>query len=130
MTLFLTCYLLSEKHQPFELLFGRKVRGPLRVVKDKLLDSTTHKLVSVTNYLDHLKATLSKVQSFARNNLNHAQQTIKVNFGKKAKIRTFNEVHQVLAFIPAPKSPLQIKYHGPYNILQKVGDNNYVISTP
>lgn len=115
---------------PFELLFGRKVRGPLRIVKDKLLDTTTHKLVSVTKYLDNLKSTLSKVRTFARDNLKQAQHSMKANFDKKAKIRTFNEGDEVLAFIPAPKAPLQIKYHGPYNILQKVGDNNYVISTP
>ncbi len=50
---------------PFELLFCRKVRGPLQLVKDELLDSTVHRLVTVTHYLDNLKSTLHKVCSFA-----------------------------------------------------------------
>ncbi len=45
---------------PFELS-GRKVKGPLQLVKDKLLDSTVHRLVTVTHYLDNLKSTLHKV---------------------------------------------------------------------
>ena len=31
---------------PFEMLFGRKVRGPLRLVKDKHLNSSSHRLLN------------------------------------------------------------------------------------
>ncbi|XP_063846193.1 uncharacterized protein LOC135092012 [Scylla paramamosain] len=115
---------------PFELLFGRKVRGPLRIIKDKLLDSTTHKLVSVTKYLNNLKATLTKVRTFADNNLHKSQNTMKKHFDQKARVRVFDRGDQVLAFIPTPKHPLQVKYHGPYEVVEKVGDNNYIINTP
>ncbi|XP_063856508.1 uncharacterized protein LOC135098191 [Scylla paramamosain] len=114
---------------PFELLFVRKVRGPLRNIKDKLLDSTTHKLVSVTKYLNNLKATLTKVRTFA-DNLHKSQNTMKKHFDQKARVRVFDRGDQVLAFIPTPKHPLQVKYHGPYEVVEKVGDNNYIINTP
>ncbi len=69
--------------------------------------------MSVTKYLNELKATLSKVRSFAQNNLHQSQQTMKIKFDKKAKIRVLEKSDKVLAFIPVPKSPLHVKYHGP-----------------
>lgn len=115
---------------PFEMLYGRKVRGPLRMVKDQLLGNTSHKLVSVTKYVDHLKSTLLQVREFARNNLKLNQQTMKKSFDKTASVRTFKEGDKVLAFFPIPGSPLQAKYHGPYDIVKKVSDTNYIITTP
>lgn len=114
---------------PFELLFGRKVRGTLRVVRDKLLDSTSHKLASITKYLDTLKATITNVHTFAQNNLKQTQHIMKEAFDKKAKVRSFKEGDEVLAFIPIPGSPLQAIYHGPYSIKNKVSDTNYIINT-
>lgn len=115
---------------PFELLYGRKVRGPLRLIKDKLLNTSSQKLVTVTKYLDHLKSTLLQVREFARNNLKHAQQTMKATYDKATSARTFQKGDQVLAFIPVPGSPLKAKYHGPYEIVKKVSETNYILNTP
>ncbi|XP_050730790.1 protein NYNRIN-like [Eriocheir sinensis] len=109
---------------PFELLFGHKVRGPLKIIKDQLLSDTTCKLVTITKYIEKLKNTFDKVRSFARSNLKLAQGVMKEHFDIKAKVRTFNEGDQVLAFIPVSGSPLQAKYHGPYTINKKISDNN------
>jgi len=55
---------------PFELLFGRKVRGPLKLVKDKFLnDSSDHNHTTVSAYLKNLKDTLAKVRQIAKDNL-------------------------------------------------------------
>ena len=115
---------------PFEMLFGRKVRGPLRLIKDKLLNTPSQKLVTVTKYLDTLKSTLLKVRAFAHDNLKHAQQTMKATYDKTASVRSFQVGDRVLAFIPTPGSPLRAKYHGPYEIVQKVSETNYILSTP
>ena len=115
---------------PFELLYGRKVRGPLKVIKDQLLNNTTNQLVTVTQYLDKLKDTLTKVRSFARDNLKQTQREMKEHFDTKAKVREFKPGDQVLAFIPVPGSPLQTKYHGPYTVNKKIGEQNYIIDTP
>lgn len=55
---------------------------------------------------------------------------MRLNFDKKAKARVFKEGDQVLAFIPALKSPLKVKYRGPYIVKEKVRDNNDIINTP
>lgn len=115
---------------PFEMLYGRKVRGPLRLVKDKLLNTSSQKLVTVTKYLDHLKTTLLQVRAFASSNFKNAQQIMKTNYDTTATARTFQEGDQVLAFIPAPGSPLRARFSGPYEIIKKVSDTNYIIKTP
>ncbi|XP_076057166.1 uncharacterized protein LOC143034680 [Oratosquilla oratoria] len=115
---------------PFELLFGRKVRGPLKVIKDHLISLPSTKLVTVNNYITSLKSNLDKVRSFAKTNLAHAQSVMKTNFDSKALVREFKEGDLVLAYIPISGSPLSAKYHGPYKISKKLSDSNYVISTP
>ena len=115
---------------PFQLLFGRKVRGPLKVIKDQLISSPSTKLVTVNNYITSLKSNLDKVRSFAKANLTHAQSVMKTNFDSKTLVRNFKEGDLVLAYIPISGSPLSAKYHGPYKISKKLSDSNYVISTP
>lgn len=115
---------------PFELLYGHKVRGPLKVIKDQLLNNTSSKLVTVTQYLVKLKDTLTKVRSFARDNLKQTQGDMKKHFDTRAKVREFKPGDKVLAFIPVPGSPLQTKYHGPYTVNEKISEQNYIIDTP
>lgn len=123
-----TCYLLYERPgiSPFEMLFGRKVRGPLKLVKDKLLNSPSHRLVTVTHYMENLKSTLLRIRTFASNNLRNAQ-VMKSSFDKNTAVRSFKEGNQVLAFIPTPGSLLQAKYQGPYEIVKKISDVDYVL---
>ncbi|XP_071542904.1 uncharacterized protein [Panulirus ornatus] len=69
---------------PFELVFGRQVRGPLKVVKDELI---SHKvpLKSFITYLQQLKDNLDKIRKFARDNMKISQHTMKSVFDVKAK---------------------------------------------
>lgn len=91
---------------PFEVLFDKKVRGPLRLVKDKLINFYSHKLVTVNNYLDNSKSTLLQVRSFACNNIKQAKHIMKAWFDITAPVRTLKEGDLVLAFIPVPGYPL------------------------
>ena len=115
---------------PFELVYGRKVRGPLKVIKDKLIGTPSSKLMSVTTYLEKLKLNLDNVRKFAKDNLEIAQVKMKSNYDLKAKVREFQKDDKVLAYFPISGSPLSAKYHGPYTIKSKVNECNYIINTP
>lgn len=114
---------------PFELVFGRRVRGPLRLVKDSLI-SHQAPLVSVTTYLEQLRNNLERIRNFARDNLRNSQDKMKSIYDVKTKVRQFGVGDQVLAYLPIPGSPLSAKYHGPYTIKTKVSDCNYILHTP
>ncbi|XP_068233540.1 uncharacterized protein [Palaemon carinicauda] len=115
---------------PFEMLFGHEVRGPLQVLKDKMLNNDTLDNVTVGQYVDKLKCNFEKVHNFAFNNLKSSQDVMKENFDLKAKVRKFKEGDSVLVYFPTPSSPLQHKFSGPYIIQKCVNNNNYIISTP
>ena len=115
---------------PFELLFGRKVRGPLKVIKDTLVQPNPTSLVSVSTYLHQLRDTLGKVRKFASDNLISAQGTMKKRYDCHAIAREFKANDKVLAYLPVPGSPLSAKYQGPYFVKTKIDDRNYVIRTP
>ena len=115
---------------PFELLYGRKVRGPLKVIKDHLITSPTSKLITVQRYINSLQERLTKVRAFASKNLTHAQSVMKAHYDSSSQTREFKEGDLVLAYIPITGSPLQAKYHGPYKVQKKLSGCNYIIETP
>ena len=115
---------------PFEMLYGRKVRGPLRVIKEKFITPVSDKSLTVTQYLKNLRATLDQVRNLAKQNFKSAQDKMKLTFDKKAKLREFNVGDKVLAYFPVAGSPLSAKFHGPYVIERKINKVNYIITTP
>lgn len=51
-------------------------------------------------------------------------------FDRRAEKRVFSPRDQVLALLPLVGSPFQAKFAGPYVILKRVSDQNYMIYTP
>ena len=66
----------------------------------------------------------------AKENLKNSQRNMKIWYDKKAKTRKFQVGDQVLVLFPIIQNPLQARFHGPYTILSKVNDLNYIIETP
>lgn len=114
---------------PFELVYGRPLRGPLKILKEKWF-SEPFKPIAVHKYIDNLVQKLSKVRKFAHDNLRHSQERSKTHYDKKTIPRKFDPGAQVLAFLPMPGSPLKSKYSGPYIIQKQLNPLNYVIATP
>lgn len=115
---------------PFQLIYGHEVRGPLKVLKESWLweENTT----PVAAYVEKFHGNLQSALRLAHLHLGKAQQRMKDHFDKSqnAKMRTFQVGDQVLALLPLPKHPLQSKYYGPYRVLDRVNEVNYVIGTP
>jgi hypothetical protein len=53
----------------------------------------------------------------------------KVWYDRKTRTRTFVPGQKVLALLPLPDKPLQARYYGPYEILEKLGPVDYRIAT-
>ena len=113
---------------PFELVFGNSVRGPLKLVKEKILDDEPED--NILDYVSTIKERLYKVLEVARENLKNSQSRMKNWYDKRAKERSFKPEDQVLVPLPIPKQPLQARYFGPYQVEQKISDVNYIIQTP
>ncbi|XP_069981706.1 uncharacterized protein [Penaeus vannamei] len=119
----------SLGYSPFQLIYGHEVRGPLKVLKECWLIEED---IPVAAYVNKFKHRLRTATSIANNHLGKAQAKMKEHFDKanNTEVRTFNEGDLVLALLPLPNQPLQSRYTGPFRILKRTSDINYVIETP
>ncbi len=113
---------------PFQLVFGREVRGPLLLLKEKWVgeDSETN----VLEYVCDFKQRMTSASELARKNLESSQIRMKEWYDRKAVKREFHTGEQVLVLLPIPGQPLHARYFGPYTITRKVSDTDYVIHMP
>ncbi|XP_068229386.1 uncharacterized protein [Palaemon carinicauda] len=113
---------------PFQLIFGHCVRGPLDVVREHWEGKTAD--MNVLHYLSNLQEKLHRAWTFARENLTKAQATMKTNYDVGTQMRHFDPGHRVLVLLPMPGNPLKARFSGPWKVLKKLNNVNYLIETP
>ena len=113
---------------PFELVFGRSIREPLKFLKEQWLQEET--TTNLLDYVSDLHSKLSTVSKLAQQNLKVAQRRMKHWYDKKSHKRCFQPGDKVLILLPIPGHTLQARYCGPYIIEEKVNEVDYVVKTP
>ncbi|XP_068242408.1 uncharacterized protein [Palaemon carinicauda] len=113
---------------PFQLIFGHCVRGPLDVVREHWEEETPD--MNVLDYLSNLQEKLHRACTFAREYLTKAQATMKTNYDVGTHMRHFDPGDRVLVLLPMPGFPLKARFSGPWKVLKKLNDVNYLIETP
>ena len=103
--------------------------GPLLLLKEKWLDEDPEK-ISVLKYVATFKDRLFRAGQMAKRNLQESQSKLKVWYDRKAKSRCFEPGDIVLVLFPVVGNPLQAKYSGPYKVVKKISDTNYLVKTP
>ena len=103
--------------------------GPLLLLKEKWLDEDPEK-ISVLKYVATFKDRLFRAGQMAKRNLQESQSKMKVWYDRKAKSRYFEPGDRVLVLFPVAGNPLQAKYTGPYKVVKKISDTNYLVKTP
>ena len=102
---------------------------PLLLLKEKWLDEDPEK-ISVLRYVATFKDRLFRAGQIAKRNLQESQSKMKVWYDRKAKSRCFEPGDRVLVLFPVVGNPLQAKYSGPYKVVKKISDTNYLVKTP
>ena len=103
--------------------------GPLLLLREKWLDEDPEK-ISVLKYVATFKDRLFRAGQMAKRNLKESQSKMKVWYDRKAKSRCFEPGDRVLVLFPIVGNPLQAKYSGPYKVVKKISDTNYLVKTP
>ena len=101
----------------------------LLLLKEKWLDEDPEK-ISVLKYVATFKDRLFRAGQIAKRNLQESQSKMKVWYDRKAKSRCFEPGDSVLVLFPVVGNPLQAKYSGPYKVVKKISDTNYLVKTP
>ncbi|XP_066987487.1 uncharacterized protein [Macrobrachium rosenbergii] len=115
---------------PFELMFGRKPRTTLSMVKENFIHNKEEDTTTLLAYMKELKEKFLSMYNFANENLLISQEKMSNLYNRKTKLREFNIGDQVLVYHPIPGAPLREKFMGPYTIASRPSKLNYIISTP
>ena len=122
-------YLIKENILMRKWSSHRVTIGPLLLLKEKWLDEDPEK-ISVLKYVATFKDRLFRAGQMAKRNLQESQSKMKVWYDRKAKSRCFEPGDKVLVLFPVVGNPLQAKYSGPYKVVKKISDTNYLVKTP
>ncbi|XP_052253199.1 uncharacterized protein LOC127859731 [Dreissena polymorpha] len=113
---------------PFELIYGRTVRGPLTVLKEIWTSETGDTETKTTlQYVKDLRARLDGTMRLAQENLKKASARYRTYANKGKKMRSFVVADKVLLLLPTDNNKLLMQWKGPIEIKEKVNDRNYII---
>ena len=115
---------------PFELLYGRTIRGPLQILKQLWTKEIIEPEVKMSyEYVVNLKERLERSMASATEALNMSRKRYKKYYDMKAKIRKFKRGEQVLILLPNDNNKLLMQWEGPFVIQEELAQNNYKVAT-
>lgn len=118
----------SSGYSPFELVFGRKIRGPMEILKAYWgKEKQESEVKTVYKYVLDLETKLEETCKLAHEELIKARESQKRHFDKKAKNRTLKVGQKVLLLLPTKANKLLLHWRGPYPVIAKTSSVNYVI---
>ena len=118
----------SLKFSPFELLYGRHVRGPLQILKQCWTDEMADpEVVTTAQYVTELQHRIEETCKIAQENLAKASARTTELFNRKAKLRNLVAGQKVLLLLPLKHNKLQLNWKGPYVITRRVNRVNYKV---
>ncbi len=117
-------------YSPFELLYGRPVRGPLGVLKETWMSPHTELETDMVNNLLDMRKRINALIHNANANTVLSQQKMKGHYDQQAVERVFDPGDKVLVFLPEGSGKLDHKWQGPYVVKAKLDQVNYEIQLP
>ena len=113
---------------PFELLYGRTVRGPMQILYELWAkDSTPDEVKTTYEYVLDLRNKLEETCRLAQEELQKSQIRSKKLYDRSAKRREFNPGDKVLVLLPTEANKLLMSWKGPYEVVARKGVNDYCI---
>ena len=116
---------------PFELLYGRSVRGPLSVLRDLWEDRSIPDDERTTfRYVLELRDKLGECAQLASQHANVSVSRYKSYFDMRSQDRQFQPGDEILVLLPSNTSKLLVAWKGPYKVLERRGKVDYLIDEP
>ena len=117
----------STGFSPFELLYGRTVRGPLQALKELWVGNQESEERNAYQYVLDLRQKLEDTCRIARESLYQAQGKYKHYYDKKAKDRHFKVGDLVLVLLPTDRNKLTLQWKGPYKVTRVLNRMDYEV---
>ncbi|XP_064649953.1 uncharacterized protein LOC135501648 [Lineus longissimus] len=111
---------------PFELLYGRTVRGPMTILKEFWTKEIPDPKIRTTyQYVLDLKQRLEDTCEWAHDQLKLASARHKAYYNRKARVRRMKVGAKALVLLPTKSNKLLMQWKGPFTITEVVGDMDY-----
>ena len=106
---------------PFELLYGRNVRGPMQILRELWSVEETDEHARLTHqYVIDLRERLEKTCKLAQDDIRKLDIKQNAFYDKRAKSRKFD--------VPSESNKVLLQWNGPYEVLEVVNAMNYKIN--
>src|SRR5215469_15872807 len=116
----------STGFSPFELIYGKTVRGPMQIVKELWTEDISETEVKNSyKYIFDLRERIQETLKLAQENLGKAQLRNKHYYDKKTRERKLNIGDEVVILLPQDHNKLLMKWKGPYKVVTTNYENNY-----
>ena len=114
---------------PFELLYGRNVRGPMKILRELWSVEETDEHARLTyQYVIDLRERLEKTCKLAQDNVRKLDIKQNAFYDKRASSRKFDVGDKVLLLLPSESNKVLLQWNGPYEVLEVVNAMNYKIN--
>ncbi|XP_042148654.1 uncharacterized protein LOC121837179 [Ixodes scapularis] len=113
---------------PFELLYGRSVRGPLSVLRELWTNSEIPSETRTTyEYVLALRERLEHTCRLAHEELEKAGERYGRYYNLKSRKRSLKPGDQVLILLPTDHNKLLMQWRGPFPVVDRRGDVDYAV---
>ena len=118
----------SLGYSPFQLLYGREVRGPLSILRE-IWTNENVKTEAKTEYyyVIELRERLKETLELARKSLLEMSERYRKYYDAKAKPCKLKVNDKVLVLLPSDQSKLLVQWQEPYTVVDTKHENNYVV---
>jgi len=116
---------------PFQLVYGRTVRGPLAVLKDSWEDKRFDDnplLDSTEKYISELQLKLYEARTLASECMAESQLKSQEYYNQHAKQKTFKVGDLVVVLLPTSSNKLVSRWTGPGTVVGQRSQNSYVVA--
>lgn len=116
----------SLKFSPFELLYGRRVRGPLAILKEVWSNETLKEEVKTSyGYMLELREKLEETCKLAHSCLEEARAKYKGYYDRKSSNRKLKQGDLALILLPTDKNKMIMQWKGPFLVLTRRNEVDY-----
>ncbi|CAM5108865.1 unnamed protein product [Eretmochelys imbricata] len=120
----------SFRFSPFELVYGREVKGPLQLVKQQWEGFTPSPGTNIIDFVSNLQNTLQNSLALSRENLKDAQEEQIAWYDKHAREQSFKVGDQVMVLKALQAHKMEALWEGPFTVQERLGAVNYLIAFP
>ena len=99
---------------PFEMLYGRQVRGPMTILRELWTEVSTTETKTTYQYIIDSRERLENTCQAAHKELQKSSARYKHHSGKQSKVREFSVGDKVLLLLPTDRNKLLLHWKGPF----------------